>query len=69
MAIILLRVLLQGKNPLRVIFISLIGFIVLFLALAWLMKDHLPGEDSVVDVLVRHVEVYFLVECQGLIIT
>ncbi|MDY7551984.1 oligosaccharide repeat unit polymerase [Pseudomonas veronii] len=66
MAIILLRVLLQGKNPLRVIFISLIGFIVLFLALAWLMKDHLPGEDSVVDVLVRHVEVYFFGGVSGL---
>lgn len=66
MAIILLRVLLQGKNPLRFIFISLLSFIVLFLALAWLMKDHLPGEDSMVDVLIRHVEVYFFGGVSGL---
>ena len=66
MSIILLRVLLQGKNPLRMIVFSLICFIIVFMILAWLMKDKASGDTSLEQVLIHHLQIYFFGGVSGL---
>lgn len=66
MSIILLRVLLQARNPIRIILCSLISFVCLFLVLAWLMKDKAPGNETVSDVVVHHLQIYFFGGVSGL---
>lgn len=66
MSIILLRVLLQARNPIRMILFALISFVCLFLVLAWLMKDKSPGNEAVTDVLVHHLQIYFFGGVSGL---
>lgn len=66
MSIILLRVLLQGKNPIRMIVLSLICFVIVFMILAWLMKDKASGDTSLEQVLIHHLQIYFFGGVSGL---
>lgn len=66
MSIILLRVLLQGKNPIRMIVLSLLGFVMVFMVLAWLMKDDASGDESLEQVLIHHLQIYFFGGISGL---
>lgn len=66
MSIILLRVLLQGNKPIRMIFVSLVSFVMVFLFLAWLMKDKSAGSESLTEVLIHHLQIYFFGGVSGL---